>query len=667
MIAQQPLAAAGQPLAGQVWLLAVGDLLARYRRMRGDAVHHQVGWSGHGLSVEVAVEGALGPALAGYDLARFNAACRASAVEGIDRGRMLAERLGVWSDPADGYLTLDPAAVDKVWSALQRLWQAGHLRREFRVGPVCPRCATPLSAVEASRRSVEREANSAWLCLPWVESGQALDAYLLAWTPAAWTVFGLVALAVHPQADYLLVELPAGRSYSPLRLVLAEAALDRALHGSYRLVRRLPGKALRGARYRPLFTFLPASKEANQVVVSESVPLDRGTGIMPVSPSFDPLSLQVAATHKLPLPELIDQGGRLGDAAGPWRGLSPLDAEPVLLEDLRARSLLFHEEVETRPQALCPYCETPLLPMARPAWLVGSWNVGRDRAWGVPLPVWACDQCGHETCVAGIADLLALAGRPEAVQTGLGAGQLDPHRPAVDRLVFPCEQCGGMMRRVSPVLDAALEAAVLPGTLSSEPGPADVAVGLGDRELGWLGDLTEMAALLRGSLAWGQAVALPENVVSADLDLRQLTPADAVRWAAYTGTTPDQAEQDFLRPLWAWADGQVGSQGRTGVASLPQSELERAVCDSRMQARLCQAVSTVTESLEACDLPQATRELTALAGDLSGPYRAYRADAGAIDMLSRLLAPFVPYLAEAMYQAGGHTTSVHLVGWPSVS
>jgi len=667
VIAQQPLAAAGQTPAEQVWLLAVGDLLARYRRMRGDAVHYQAGWSGHGLAVEIVVERALGPALAAYDLGRFNAACRASAVEAIERSQALAAWLGAWPDPADSYLTLDPAAIDKVWAALRRLWEAGQLRQELRIGPVCPRCATPLSAAEASRRSAKREAHSAWLCLPLIEAGQVQDAYLLAWIPAAWTVFGLVALAVHPQAGYALVELPMGEGYSPLRLVLAEAALERAVHGPYRLVRRLPGKALRGARFRPLFTFLPASKGANQVVLNESVPLDRGSGVMPVSPAYDPLSLALAAAHNLPRSELIDQGGRLTDAAGAWRGLMPLDAEPLLLEDLRTRGLLFREETETRAQALCPYCDTPLLPLARSVWLVGLWSVGRDRAWGTPLPVWACDRCGHEVCVGGIADLLVLADRSGAARTGLDSGQLDPHRPAVDRLVFRCEPCGGTMRRLSPVLDEAWEVAVLPWALSPEPGPADVAIGLGDRELGWLGDLTEMAALLRGSLAWGQAVTLPEAGIETAWDQRQSAPADALRWAAYTGVTPDQAEQDLLRPLWAWVYRQTGSQDAE-ITLPPQPGAAEGMGGDQVLARLRQAVSTVTEALEECDLPRATRELTALAGDLSGLYAPQPSErAGAIDMLSRLLAPFVPHLAEAIYQAGGHTTSVHLAGWPALS
>jgi len=153
-------------------------------------------------------------------------------------------------------------------------------------------------------------------------------------------------------------------------------------------------------------------------------------------------------------------------------------------------------------------------------------------------------------------------------------------------------------------------------------------------------------------------------------DQRQPTPADALRWAAYTGTTPGQAEQDFLRVLWALAQRQAGLPDGAGIASPPQPGAERGAGDERLEARLRLAVSTVTEALEACDLSRATRELTALAGDLSSSTvpQQWKVRDEAVEVLARLLAPFVPHLAEAIYQISGPTaTSVHLAGWPAVS
>ena len=312
-----------------------------------------------------------------------------------------------------------------------------------------------------------------------------------------------------------------------------------------RLVRRVPGKALRGARYRPPFTFLPAGEEIERVVLSADVPLDRGTGLLPLTPAFDNVSLALARQHALPVPDLLDDWGALNDAVTPWRGLSPLDADPLIVSNLRSRGLVLRQRLEPRTQALCPHCQTALLPQAREVWLVetaGSpWVVGRDRAWGAPLPLWTCERCGQQICIAGLDDL--------ARRMGLDVEQIDPHRPAVDRLVLPCESCGGSMRRVAEVVDAAFEAAVLPWATASLPGPANLAIGLGDEHLGWLGDLTELAALLHDALAWERALALPE--AGAAGGSCSLSPADRQRWAIYTGTTPDEAERAFPAPAVA--------------------------------------------------------------------------------------------------------------------
>lgn len=629
-IVQQPLAAAGQPPAEQAALLATGDLLARYRRMAGDRVYHRIDWAGHGLGVETAVERALGEALAQeeYDLARFNAACRAAAVEGVQRGEALATRLAVWAEP--GYLTLDVRAVEKVWAALKRLWDGGRLRHEQAVVPFCPHCATPLSSAEAGRRAVEVDRQALWVLLPWIDEP---NGYLLLWAPSPWMLLGLVAVAAHPETEYAVVEVSRGGDGAPTRLLLAEAARERALRVEHRLVRRLPGKALRGMHYRPLFTFLPEQAGVGSVLVTAALPADRGSGLTPVVPAFDAASLAVAGSHHLPIPELTDEIGRLGVAVTPWRGLSPLDAEPLVAQNLMDRGLVFREQSpEKYSQAMCPYCATPLVPLARAVWLAGRWLVSRDRPWGAPLPIWQCARCGRFDCIAGLSEL--------AARTGLDAGQIEVHRPQVDRLAFACTDCGGEMRRVTPVLDAGFEAAVLPGAWAPEPGLADVAVGIGDREMGWLGDLGEVAAGLRGTLAWGQAVALPEQPPAGAHDV-DLAAADAVRWSAYTGTTVDQASE-FLEHVW-----------RLAVADSPPPG---GPVESATRVRLLHGIARITAALDACDPRLAADELAQLMDD-----QALAVEPG----LSRLMAPFLPHLAEALYQRSRSGLSVHLENWPS--
>jgi isoleucyl-tRNA synthetase len=217
-----------------------------------------------------------------------------------------------------------------------------------------------------------------------------------------------------------------------------------------------------------------------------------------------------------------------------------------------------------------------------------------------------------------------------------------------------------------PVVDAAFEAAVLPWATAPRPGPANLAVGLGDRHLGWLGDLAEMAALLRGSLAWEQSIALSEGDVDADLDLGRTMSADALRWAAYTGLTPERAESEFLRPLWQLV-----------VANLSPKDGERseqngknALLDRWQRARLYQAIDAVTKALDASDPRLAAEEVSALVRDLSYwcTFKGFADNHALLGALVRLLAPFAPHLAEAIYRQAGSRSgkSVHLADWPGL-
>jgi isoleucyl-tRNA synthetase len=665
-IALQPLMAAGRPSSEQVALLATADLLVRYQAMRGWPARRYTGWICHGLAVELAVERALDPDPSGYDVSTFGAACREAAIAGVEAGELLAGRLAVWPDVDDLFVSLEPQTVGTVWSVLRRLWDDGQLQRERRVVPVCTRCATPLSLSEAARRTVEVEARSALVRLPWVAEP---DTYLLVWTPVPWTLVGMVALAANPEAEYVLVELPVGEELAPDqvsarsgRLLVAESALKRAILGDYRVVRRLSGRSLRGTYYHPPFTFLAAGTGAGQILLSEQVPLDEGTGLCPIAPAFDGPSLALAERYGLPVPELLDDWGAFDDAVTPWRGLSPLDAEPLLIEDLQARGLLFDEGRSSSQQDLCPYCATPLLPLARSVWTVEApgepWVVSRDRVWGVPLPVWECTQCDNALCVAGLDDL--------ARRTGVDVTQIDPHRPAVDRLVLHCEKCGGMMRRVSAVLDASLESAVLSNTSIPQSGPANLAIGAGDGRLGWLADFARVAALLHKDAAWEQALAIPERDAEATWDLARQTPADALRWAAYASTTPDQAEDSFLRPLLRLIASLLNSPETQDVVP---GGATGELLDRWAAARVYQVAASVTQALDDRAPGRAASDLAALVRDLSAWYVPRRPGAGTelLEPLTLLLAPFLPHLAEAIHRQAGRRsgTSVHLEEWPT--
>jgi isoleucyl-tRNA synthetase len=248
--------------------------------------------------------------------------------------------------------------------------------------------------------------------------------------------------------------------------------------------------------------------------------------------------------------------------------------------------------------------------------------------------------------------------------------QIDPHRPAVDRLTFPCGACDGTMQRVEPVTDAAFDSAVLPWATAPQPGPANVAIGLNHIRKGWLGDLAEASNLVRGKPAWLQAVALQEVEMRAASDSGHSPPADALRWAAFSGTTPKQAEQSFLRPLWSSVVQMLSEpESRPGeaVRQLGTGEL---LLDNWLSARLDLTIVSVAEALEICDLAEAAHHLARLVDDIVGWYVPHRPGVGSqtLGLLSQLLAPFVPHLAEAIYNVWGRHAdeSVHLTRWPSV-
>jgi len=173
--------------------------------------------------------------------------------------------------------------------------------------------------------------------------------------------------------------------------------------------------------------------------------------------------------------------------------------------------------------------------------------------------------------------------------------------------------------------------------------------------------------LLRNEPAWEQALVIPTSAPETAWELERHAPADALRWAAYAGTTPELAERSFLRPLWQLAFSLLDApEGQDPVPRDATGEL----LDRWAAARLYQATAVVTQALDDREPQQAAGELAALVEDLAGWYVPRRPGAGArlLEPLTLLLAPFVPHLAEAVHRRVGAKSgaSVHLEDWPAL-
>jgi isoleucyl-tRNA synthetase len=342
-------------------------------------------------------------------------------------------------------------------------------------------------------------------------------------------------------------------------------------------------------------------------------------------------------------------------------------------------------------------------------WLENNvdWALSRDRFWGTPIPVWRCLDCNHDTCVGSVAELSELAGRDLA--------DLDLHRPFVDDVVIDCPGCeGGRAHRVEPVLDAWYDSGSMPTAsihypfenedLFARRFPADFICEAIDQTRGWFYSLLAVNTLVFDQTPYRDVVCLAllldqsgkkmskslGNVVDAWTVFNE-RGADALRWNFASASSPwmpkrvstesiDETTNRFLLTLWntysffvtyanldGWRPGQPASGSH--------------VLDRWIRSRLHGTIREVGDALEAFDALRGAQALESLVDDLSNWYvrrsrsRFWNAgDDGAHAVLhecllriTQLLAPFCPFVSDAMYQdLTGREESVHLSDWPDV-
>jgi isoleucyl-tRNA synthetase len=695
-----PPTANGMPGVHHIEARVFKDLFPRFKTMQGFHVPRKAGWDCHGLPVEVAVEKELG--LSGkkdietYGVAEFNARCRESVLRHVDAFAAMTTRMGYWIDLSTAYRTMDAQYVESVWWALKTIYDKGLLVRDFRISPYCPRCGTPLSDHEMGQPDVYREVTDPSVIVrfpvtsvPEGANPRLLGADLLVWTTTPWTLVSNTAIAVHPDVDYVI----ARRSGDGDRVVVAEALWPRVLGEGWHVLTTLKGSELLGARYTPPFGMVSIA-DSHRVVSGTFVTTEDGTGLVHLAPAFGADDLAVVRAHGMPVVNPVRADGRFEEGLPLVGGLFFKDADQPLTADLDQRGLLFRSEPHVHSYPHCWRCGTTLLYYALPSWYIRTtlikdqllaendatnwqpptikdgrygewlrnnvdWALSRTRYWGTPLPVWECPS-EHVTCVGSLAELGGLAGRD--------LSGLDPHRPFVDDIVFPCPSCGLDAVRVPEVIDVWFDSGSMPfaqwgAPLRNLPSfesayPAQFICEAIDQTRGWFYSLMAVGTLVFGRSAYENVVCLGlvmdeqgrkmskhlGNVIEP-MGLLDAHGADAVRWFFAASGSPwgqrrigtgvlAEIVRKVLLTYWntvsflvlyanvgeaASGDGPAAAWTPEDAALAP-APADRPLLDRWLLSEVHASVRDVTSYLEAFDTAAAGRRLAALIDDLSNWY-----------------------------------------------
>ena len=612
-----PPTANGKPHIGHVLTRVIKDMIPRYRTMKGYYVPRKAGWDTHGLPVEIEVEKLLGldgkDQIEQYGIAPFIDKCKESVWKYKGMWEDFSGTVGFWADMEHPYVTYHDDYIESEWWALRQIWDKGLLYKGFKIVPYCPRCGTPLSSAEVAQGYKDVKERSAIARFKVVGE----DAYILAWTTTPWTLPSNVALCVNPEYTYAKVKAADGYTYymakELLDTVLGKLAKDGA--PAYEILETFTGKELEYKEYEPLFDCAvdvckKQGKKAYYVVCDTYVTLTDGTGVVHIAPAFGEDDSKVGKKYDLPFVQLVDSKGNM-TAETPYAGVFVKKADPMILDDLRAKGLLFDAPKFEHSYPHCWRCDTPLIYYARESWYIREtavkddlirnnntinwipesigkgrfgnwleniqdWAISRNRYWGTPLPIWECE-CGHRHCIGSREELYKMSGDEKAKTVEL-------HRPYIDEITIKCPECGKEMHRVPEVLDCWFDSGAMPFAqyhypfenkeLFERQFPAQFISEAVDQTRGWFHSLLAESTLLFNKAPYqnvivlghvqdehGQKMSKSKGNAVDPFDALKKHGADAIRWYFYSNSAPwlpnrfhDDAviegQRKFMGTLW---------------------------------------------------------------------------------------------------------------------
>jgi valyl-tRNA synthetase len=648
------------------------DFVARYKRMRGYNVMFPQGWDCHGLPTEVKVEEKYHITKNEVPRDEFRRLCEQMTLEAIERFRSTINRLGISTDWSNEYVTMNPEYYVKTQLSFVSMYKKGLIYREDHPVNWCPRCGTAIAFAEVEYDSRTTDLN--YMRFPADEGHIEIATSRPELLPAC------VAVAVNPEDERY---------------------------------KRYIGKSVRV----PLFDY------AVPVLADPAVDPKFGTGIVMICTFGDRQDVRWWMEHALPLRQAIDRDGRMTEISGKYAGLSVNEAKKAIIEDMNRRDIIYKQEPLEQNVGLCWRCKTPIEILSERQWFVKidpemvkrtseeiewipphmeirlknwadsvewDWCISRQRIFATPIPAWYCKDCG------------------EVLVAEEGWLPLDPTR------VAPPIKCSCGCSEFEPeedVLDTWMDSSISALAVAGWPARKDLRYPTQLRSQGhdiirtWafytilrckdlVGERPWECILVNGmvlgedgrkmSKSLGNFI-IPEQVFSAN-------GADALRqWAALGGSPGNDvmfqwkeitAASRFQQKLWSIF--RFSAPLMSSVKAVADINATSCQVDRWLLFELDSLVKAVTDAMDRYQFDEAFRAVRTFTWEvladnyielvkarLYGPEGAEKGEAQstlytAIDTLTRLMAPFIPFISEEIYRSLTGE-SVHVQSWPQPS
>jgi len=529
------------------------DIVVKYKTMRGYDSPYIPGWDCHGLPIEHKVRQELGAKADALSATEIRERCRQYALRYAKVQSEQFQSLGVLGRFDKPYLTLDPAYEEGQMEVLAALADEGLLYRDRRAIHWCASCETALA--EAELEYADDEGPSLYVLFEVIKQKEALSiqqlmlydtaepVYLMVWTTTPWTLPANLAVAVHPEHEYVGFRFAreGGNAIAIVAKELLPAVLQATGLRSLGEVGDIPGEDLaKLVSYKHPFMGPPEGGEARKVVADASVvTLEEGTGLVHIAPGHGREDNVLGMQHGLPAYSPVLGDGRFDESVPDWLGGKTVwEANPIILARLAESGHLVAEGVTVHRYPHCWRCREPVIFRATEQWFVAldktetgkslrervleavggvqwvpawnearirgtiltrpDWCISRQKLWGVPIPALYCEGCGQALLTG---DMMRAAGKFFGLR-----GSTAWYEATVEEIFGSppaCPECGGKKwRKETDVFDVWLDSGVSWRSVCEAENlgmPVELYLEGSDQHRGWF-----QSSLVLGVVARGQ-------------------------------------------------------------------------------------------------------------------------------------------------------------------